>query len=706
MRICLIGAPTVTEFEEKAEAESEEVREAVGEIQLGVISLAAVLESIRCPVTVVDLNSLYYKYLAMGDTGQDFCTYASRAICQRDADVYGFGSICSSYPLSIRIASEVKMLRPNATILFGGPQASVVDTETLATFPCIDLILRGEAERTMPLLVEEISGQRRYGRVPGLTYRAGGRILRNANAPVIDDLDSLPIPAYHLAGNLDELNVGSLELGRGCPFACKFCSTNDFFRRRFRVKTPRRMLDEMRFIAGEFGFRQFDLIHDMFTVDRKRVVAFCNELIGSGEVFKWACSARTDCIDEELLQLMADAGCTGIFFGIETGSAAMQKTIDKHLDIPKAKAMVDAAERVGIETTVSLITGFPEETNEDLRDTVRFYMHAVRTAHATPQLNLLAPLAATPIHSEHRDELVLDELCSDISHQGRYQNGVDRLLIETHRDIFPNFYLLPTPHLDRAYVLELREFLLMATGRIRWLLAALDLSSGDILKVFSEWRPHRLKLRPELTGGELRYYYRLHMFREDFLAFLRPRLMQLPGASVRALFAYEEAMQRAIAEERDLPALGGFEQSELPLEWSDRLQRRPRVYVFELEWDVERVVSALQKAEEPQELPGERMFYATRPISKESSRVVEIDPWGAFILRLSTGDLSVHEIVEEFARKHAADLPLPAHTICVSIIEALIQRGFIGCWRAAKCRAGKFVAETTHEYSPAVAAGC
>ncbi len=684
MQVCLVGAPTVTEFEETAEAESEQVREAAGEVQLGVLSLAAVLESVRCPVRVVDLNGLYYKFLGVRAAGEDFCAWASKAISSQAADVYGFSSICSSYPLTIRIASAVKLSRPDATIVFGGPQASVVDTETLATFPFVDLVLRGEAERTLPVLIEEISGKERFGIIPGLSFRNGSRIVRNPNAPVIEDLDQLPTPAYHLADNLDELSYASLELGRGCPFACKFCSTNDFFRRRFRVKTPRRMLEEMRYISGQFGFRKFDLIHDMFTVDRRRVAAFCNELLDSGDGFRWSCSARTDCVDKELLELMARAGCTSVFFGIETGSTRMQKIIDKHLDIPQAKAMVDAAEAYGIETTVSLITGFPEEDTEDLRDTIGFYMHAVRTPHATPQLNLLAPLAATPIHKKHSDELVLDDLCSDISHQGRFQNVVDRLLIETHRDIFPNFYLLPTPHLDRGYVLELREFLLMATARIRWLLAALDQSSSGILDVFSEWRSYRLDYRPGLTGGNLRNYYRLRVFREDFIDFLRPRLSEWPSLAVRALFDYEEALQRSIAEEEALPAFDDGEPAIPPLEWRDRPVRQPRVYVFELDWDIQAVLNCVQKAEQPSEHLRRRGFYATRPRSKESARVVEIGALGAFILRLSTGAFSIDEIVERFTLTYGAEQSLPADTVCISLIEALIQRRFLGIYRTTK----------------------
>ena len=90
-----------------------------------------------------------------------------------------------------------------------------------------------------------------------------------------------------------------LELGRGCPFACKFCSTNDFFRRNFRLKSPGQVIAQMRALHRLYGHTSFELIHDMFTVNRKRVVAFCEAMVASGEKFQWYCSARTDSVDDE-----------------------------------------------------------------------------------------------------------------------------------------------------------------------------------------------------------------------------------------------------------------------------------------------------------------------------------------------------------------------------------------------------------------------
>ena len=161
--------------------------------------------------------------------------------------------------------------------------------------------------------------------VPGVTFRSGtGRIVRNPDAPLID-LDQVPFPAFHLIGGVGWASYVSLEIGRGCPFSCTFCSTSSFFRRRFRLKSPAAAIGQMKRLKREYGVDVLALVHDMFTVDRRRVVEFCKALLDSGERFRWTCSGRTDSIDEELLELMQAAGCCGLFLGSRPALRACKK---------------------------------------------------------------------------------------------------------------------------------------------------------------------------------------------------------------------------------------------------------------------------------------------------------------------------------------------------------------------------------------------
>ena len=648
MHSCLITAPTITEYRSRAELVSDAVQAAALQPQLGVLGVAAVLEAAGDRPHLVDVNSAWLDF-AVGtepDTRDDFAEHLAAIAVRSNADLYGFSSICSTYPLSLRIAAAVKRLRPWATILFGGPQASVVDLPTMTAFPAVDLILRGEVEQTLPALLAELAGDYNLARVGGLTYRDGRDIKRTPGAPVIDDLDELPAPAYHLSTYLQRSAAASIELGRGCPFSCTFCSTNDFFRRKFRLRSPARVLSEMRAVATAFPIRHFELVHDMFTVDRKRVVAFCEAMLEAAEPFTWDCSARTDCVDEELLDLMARAGCRGVFFGIETGSRRMQRLIDKDLDPDRAEEILDIAERLGIRTTASLITGFPEENPDDLRDTLRLFMHSARCSGSRPQLNLLAPLAGTPIHAQHKHAMFLDELCSDMSHQGLTQEPLDLDLIRSFPEIFPNFYLVPTPWLDRDELFELREFLTASVTRFRWLLCAVG-QATDLLAFHAGWRAWRATHRPGLLGGDLRLYYLGRRFHGDFIQYLDTT--DLPdGPALRGLLRAEETLYLAEGNRTSsqIPPSGPHPptaqaQSTDALSPSDRLSRTdvPRTlattHTVELEHRLEDLIRSIGSCSAPPS--SSPAFYATRTDARGSVILVEISPWMAATLLACDG---------------------------------------------------------------------
>lgn len=689
MDVSLVTAPTIAEFSQAEEVSSESVLRAASEPQLGILSLAAVLEARGDGLRITNLNNTYLRHSASTRRANvdDFAEVAARAITAHDADVYGFSSICNAYPLTIRIARTVKALRPRSTILLGGPQASVVDVETLAAFPFVDLVLRGEAELTFPLLLDQLEDKRRLEQVPGLSYRVDAQPHRNANAPVIEDLDALPSPAYHLTGDLQGAHRAALELGRGCPFACTFCSTNDFFRRKFRLRSPERVLRDMRMIAARYSIRDFELVHDMFTVDRRRVASFCEAMIASGNEFTWSCSARTDCIDEDLLELMARGGCRGIFFGAECGSERMQKIINKHLNPKRTEEIIDATERLGIRSTVALMTGFPEETWDDLRATMRIFMHSARCPKSHPQLNLLAPLAETPLYSKHRHELFLEELCSGMSHQGRSQNDADLQLIRMYPEIFPNFYAIPTRHLDRSCLLELREFTLMGTERFRWVLAAVDQATSGILHFFLEWREYRLQLRPALDGAQLRHYYRTDNFQTEFLSFVRAQeACKFPA--VVGLLDYEDALRRADSADPRTSPCGDLVPLGTALRRSDKPLRKKRVIVVELTYDIQCIVDALKFRAKPLWKRGPH-FYITREVSAGIDRLDRVSDWMACLLRDCNGRRRIDEIVARLSA-NLSDVEAPLRRyVCMRLLTGAQGQGLIDIYRSTSTSENK-----------------
>jgi hypothetical protein len=164
MKICFISPPTVLDFNERLVTESEAARLIFEHAPTGILSLAAVLDQQGCPSEIIDLNRWYYDYVLGGfkRAGVEFCDYAGKKLSTVSANVFGFSTICGSFPLTLRLAGVVREAHPESLILLGGPQASVVDVPTLENFQFVDLIIRGEAEETLPRVLDALS-QRSIG---------------------------------------------------------------------------------------------------------------------------------------------------------------------------------------------------------------------------------------------------------------------------------------------------------------------------------------------------------------------------------------------------------------------------------------------------------------------------------------------------------------------------------------------------------------
>jgi hypothetical protein len=407
----------------------------------------------------------------------------------------------------------------------------------------------------------------------------------------------------------------------------------------------------------------------MFTVDRKRVVAFCEAVLACGERFEWGCSARTDCVDEELIALMSRAGCQTIFLGVETGSGRLQRLIGKNLDLPEAARMIRCTDSHHIATTVSLITGFPEETVEDLRETAGFLTDCFRLDYAEPQLHLLAPLAGSPVCSAYRDQLLLDDIFSDMSYQGWRQNPADGALIASHPEIFPNFYAVPTPWLERHYVKELRDFVVNGIVRFRWLLVALVQHRGGLLRVFEEWKAWRLDILKKgfASDSESSVYYSRIEFRRDFLQFVVSHCVATMGGAIPAvstLVAYEASLDTADA------AVGPQVLDGVP-------KLAQGLHVVELDSDYKEIIRCLRMKESLDQVPARPVVVAIRTTAGKRLEVVQLSDLAGQILRLCDGRRTVSEIGDLLSRSGEDTAGIPPEKACIFGLELLRQEGLI-----------------------------
>src|SRR5215831_16953461 len=380
---------------------------------LGLISLVAVAKGAGHGASIYDPKlELERGQLRLGPSL--YREIADRLL-EQDPDVVGMTSLGCNFICTLKIAGYLKDRRPKLPILLGGPHATILDREILTEFSQFDAVVRNEAELTLLPVLDAITGGGDLGGIPGVSYRTGSGVTANPGEPLIADLDSLPFPAFD-SYPLESVRLPYLrvEAGRGCPFKCSFCSTATFFGRRYRLKSPQRIGAEMDYLHERYGFTHFQLTHDLFTVDRRKVLAFCQYIHGRG--YTWGCSARMDCVDDDLLAQMAASGCRDVYYGVETGSPRMQKIADKHLNLEIVEPRLAATSRLGMVSTASFITGFPEEEQADQDQTLDLMGRCfAQGEETTVQLHLLTPEPGTGLTQRLGSSVAYDGHISDFN---------------------------------------------------------------------------------------------------------------------------------------------------------------------------------------------------------------------------------------------------------------------------------------------------
>ncbi|MEU8547242.1 radical SAM protein [Streptomyces roseoverticillatus] len=380
---------------------------------LGLISLLAVLHQEGHEGTLHDPKLS----VSSGRLALDASLYEHIAedVLASRPEAVGMTSLGCNFMATAKVAAHLKRLAPDLPILLGGPHASILDVPVLQRYPQFDLVVRGEAELTLPPLLDRLHS-RNFAGLLGITHRNGQDIHRAPDAPLITDLDALPPASYdHYPLAQAGLTTIRVEAGRGCPFACTFCSTASFFGRRYRLKSAERLCADLDRLHDAYGITHFALTHDLFTVDKRKVREFCEEVAPRG--YTWTCSARMDCVDNDLLRAMGQAGCRSIYYGVETGSPRMQKEVAKRLDLALFWPTLSATREAGMEAVASFITGYPQETEADQAETLDLIGAAwIRQPEMlATQLHLLTPEPGTTLLDQYRDQLAYDGHISDFN---------------------------------------------------------------------------------------------------------------------------------------------------------------------------------------------------------------------------------------------------------------------------------------------------
>ncbi len=367
----------------------------------GILTVCSILQN-----SGIDARQAILDFDLEGILEDQVISCSVKTILDCEPDVVGFSTTCGFFALTLLIARELKKLDRSIRIILGGPHASSLWKETLTTCLWIDYIVVGEGESTVPSIWNFIDDPDSLSEQPGLALRHNGKPRLNKAAELVMDMDSLPQINWDFpsVGVLRKTKRLEIEAGRGCPFNCIFCSTSSYWGRVFRIKSPSRLISDIRIAYEATGITHFSLVHDLITTSRKWVTDFCCELIASDVSCSWACSARLDTLDKELMEQMAGAGCSGIFIGLESGSKKIQKFIDKNWNLTKALEIVQIATELKINLSLSFILGFPEETQQDLMETIRAVILCKRAGGNSIDIvcHALAPFPNSPMYDSRK----------------------------------------------------------------------------------------------------------------------------------------------------------------------------------------------------------------------------------------------------------------------------------------------------------------
>lgn len=291
------------------------------------------------------------------------------------------------------------------TIAFG-THVTPIPKETLRSFPALDFVLVGEPDLTIrdlmdyvdqkfdqrpPIIqklftehdpsykpsIREAGAPMDFSEVKGVAWRKDGEGVVNPSRPFIHNLSDMPLPLHELLP-LQKYRMPLIKgaftfivTARGCPAACTYCIKHVSYQFSARIRTPENIMQEL-WLLKKLGINNIHMYADLFTVNREQVIGLCKLMIEQKINLRWTCNSRVDYVDEEMLTLMAQAGCWLISWGLESGNEQILKHARKGAYPEKAVNSLTIAHKVGIKNWGYFIIGLPGETETTIKETIAF----------------------------------------------------------------------------------------------------------------------------------------------------------------------------------------------------------------------------------------------------------------------------------------------------------------------------------------------
>ncbi|MEI8245079.1 MAG: radical SAM protein [Lentisphaerota bacterium] len=303
-------------------------------------------------------------------------------------DVIGITVLMDQYgPAGHYAAKLSKIACPDSKVVVGGVYATM-NPEKVILDTNVDYVIVGEGEYVFKELLQHFTAKYPFPS-KGICYKTESKIINLGCSDRINDLDSLPLPAYDLIDYLEyvselpsrrsvdmppELPYARILTSRGCPVGCVFCQVESISGKKFRPRSASSVLDEIEWMKARYGIKSLIFDDDNLFLNKKRAMEIFGGMIKRELVMPWVSIATAAfCLDEELLDIMKKSGCEYIDIAIESGSQrVLKEIIGKPIDLKQVSDIAGKARKMGIYVAANFVIGFPTETWNEIRKSIKF----------------------------------------------------------------------------------------------------------------------------------------------------------------------------------------------------------------------------------------------------------------------------------------------------------------------------------------------
>lgn len=324
--------------------------------------------------------------------------------------VVGISVLSAKRDSALKIAQICKEIDKNIVVVAGNHHATTNPDEILQD-PNVDFVIRGEGEATFYNFLERVKSQQHdFKHIKGLSFKDGPNIIHNDGRELIKNLEDIPYPDRNLIMGVESYEpsqLGMVMTSRGCPYNCAFCGSINMWHQKVRWRSLKSIFSEIEELQNKFRVRYITFMDDAFTINKKRLQEFCNQLLERKIDINWSCLTRVDHIDDETIKILKKAGCTKVTVGIESGNDRILQLMDKKIDLKRVKEAVNILRKNKMYWAAFFMFGLPSETKEEMIDTLTF-MKKIKPDWS--YVSIFTPYPGTKMYTQAVDLGVIKEM--------------------------------------------------------------------------------------------------------------------------------------------------------------------------------------------------------------------------------------------------------------------------------------------------------